>query len=67
MTTTTLHITAIEACDDQGDLLFAVKMFDSGAVEIDLKQTCHNASSWQELAAEVARAIKMMDLNVGQV
>jgi len=60
--TTKLHITEIEAYDELKELLFTIKCFDECSVEVTLKQTCHTAQSWQEMAEDIARAIKMMGL-----
>ncbi len=59
---TKIYITAIEAEDEAGELVFTAKMFDASTVEILLKQTTNTAESWRELAADVGRAIEMFGL-----
>jgi fatty acid-binding protein DegV len=58
-----LHVVAVEATDEVDDLIFTVKCFDSESAELELKQTVHNAASWAELSADVARAIEMLKLD----
>lgn len=58
----TLHVVAIEATDEAHDLAFKVETFDSGAATVELRQATHNAASWAALAADVGRAIAMLNL-----
>ncbi len=57
-----LHITSIEAVDEADDLAFTVQTFDSHTASIELKQTVHNVESWRELAADVEKALLMLNL-----
>ncbi len=60
--TTKLHITSIEGCTEAGELVFTLKKFDAGAVEVNIEQNLHNETTWRELAEDIGRAIKMMEL-----
>lgn len=60
---TKLHITEIEAYDESGHVVFRVKVADSMVAEVTLVGACHTDESWRELAEDVGRAIKMMELD----
>ena len=59
---TRLYITSIEGCNEFDELMFNIKMFDAGAVEVELRQCFHNAASWREMADDIGKAIDMMEL-----
>lgn len=60
---TTLHITEVEGTDEHDVLVFRVRAFDSGAAEVTLGDSnVFNNESWAGLAADVAWALKLLEL-----